>query len=694
MKRSILKVPTTLRANDQLFALLLSVATIGCPVSSATANQSDVEEPLSTEMLAPMDPAVSASELASICESDASELRARIDSLSTLELEHYPLRYLQSVDSILANQHGRWMFALTLAFVHPDESTSNAARGCAESFSSIETRLFSSAEIYSRLMDVDLADASPETRRSISLLANRFRASGVGLAEEARDTAVEIREALGELEFQFIENIRSSDSFIEVPLDRLGGLPTDYIQSRYNSDTELVTISGRLVDSGPVLRYAEDVDLRFDALRLSKRIGYPENHPVLQRILLLRHELAELSGYSNFAELDMQGTMARSPDRVARYTQTLSELVKDAAQREADFLASFASGDQQELAEWDVPYLAARAQDRLATVDSGALRAYFPFDQTLDRVSDFVGTLLNIEFRRVEVRGWHEDVMAYEVLVDSQSRGRILLDMHPREGKVDGNQAVVLQVGIKDHSSPVIALICNFPRGDGELEIAEVRKLLHEFGHAVHFALSGNREFAITSSIGIEFDFLEAPSQLLELFLDDYETVKTLAASGSGAALPADVFNSLAAAEQVGRSLEMQRQLYLADLSLRLHLEFDSSSDLDELNADIERENRPFVRLVPDAHKYASFSHLSGYRSRFYAYDWSLAIAADLYSKFDSSEQLADLGVNYRRTVLERGASVPIDEALEQFLGRPVSFRTFANQLSERQQSLFDRIGD
>ncbi len=645
-------------------------------------------------MLAPIKTAVSASHLASICEADIRELRARIERLSTLEAEHDPLEYLISVDAIFASQQGRWMFALTLAFVHPDETTANIARDCAQSFQSIETDLFSSAEIFGRLMDIDLASSTPETRRAFNLLADRFRSAGVGFSGESHDRAIEIQEELGSLGTQFIENIRTSDSAIEVPRDRLGGLPAEYIETRYDAAKDLVVISGRSDDSQPVLRFAEDAALRFEVLRLSKLRGYPENRPVLHRMLTLRQELAELYGYSHFAELDMQGTMAGSPDRVASYLQTLSELVTDSAQREADYLASLKSEDEQGLAEWDVSYLVSNAQDALGVVSAEVVRSYFPFSQTLDGVVNFVGELLGIEFRRIDVEGWHEDIGAYEVLVDGELRGRILMDMHPREGKIDGNQAVVLQVGIRDRSMPVIALLCNFPEGDEGLEISQVRTLLHEFGHAVHFVLSGNQEFGITSSIGIEFDFLEAPSQLLELFLSEYETMRLLATSNSHMELTADILSDLTAADQLGRSLEMQRQLYFADLSLRLHFNFDDSRDLDELNAEIERENRPFVALVPDAHKYASFGHLYGYRSRFYTYDWSLAIAADLYSEFSGNGNAEEIGVDYRRKVLEQGASVPIDAALEEFLGRPVSFRTFGNQLADLQTSLFERIED
>jgi thimet oligopeptidase len=224
-------------------------------------------------------------------------------------------------------------------------------------------------------------------------------------------------------------------------------------------------------------------------------------------------------------------------------------------------------------------------------------------------------------------------------------------------------------------------LLCNFPRPGAEpalMQHTEVNTFFHEFGHLLHHVFGGHQRWAVTSGIRTEWDFAEAPSQLLEEWVRDAGTLATFAKHHeTGETLPAELVAQMRAAEEFGKGLFVRRQMFYANLSLELYRR--DPSDLDPLRVEIETRAKhlPF-KHVDDTWLYLSFGHLDGYSAVYYTYMWSLVIAKDMFTAFDGSDLLArPAALRYRERVLEPGGSAPAAKLVENFLDRPYTFDAF-----------------
>ena len=70
------------------------------------------------------------------------------------------------------------------------------------------------------------------------------------------------------------------------------------------------------------------------------------NSENIEKILSLRHELALLLGYENYAERSLAKKMASSPEEVINFLTELANKAKPAAQREFQELVAFAKKER------------------------------------------------------------------------------------------------------------------------------------------------------------------------------------------------------------------------------------------------------------------------------------------------------------------------------------------------------------
>jgi thimet oligopeptidase len=283
---------------------------------------------------------------------------------------------------------------------------------------------------------------------------------------------------------------------------------------------------------------------------------------------------------------------------------------------------------------------------------------------------------------------WHEDVTAYDVVrggsggtggpAAATPLGRIYLDLHPRTGKYSHAAQFDLVAGVRGVQLPEGVLVCNFPRG--LMEHDQVVTLFHEFGHLVHHVLGGDQEWVRFSGVATEWDFVEAPSQMLEEWAWDHAVLATFATDESGTAVPADLVARMRTADEFGKGYLARTQMYYAALSYEVHRQVPD--DITALARELQHRHDLFEPL-PDSHFHASFGHLSGYGSGYYTYMWSLVIAKDLFSVFDP-EDLFDATVagRYRDRVLAAGGSGDAADLVADFLGRPYGVEAFERWLA------------
>ena len=267
----------------------------------------------------------------------------------------------------------------------------------------------------------------------------------------------------------------------------------------------------------------------------------------------------------------------------------------------------------------------------------------------------------------------------YDVLRGGQRLGRIHLDLHPRKGKYGHAAQFDLSPGLRGRRLAEGVLVCNFSRS--LMEHDHVVTLFHEFGHLVHHVLAGGQDWTRFSGVATEWDFVEAPSQMLEEWAWDADVLRSFATDADGRPIPRELVDKMRAAKDFGKGAYVRTQMFYAALAYQLHQQVpdDITATMLELQAAYDA-----FAPVPDTHFFASFGHLHGYGSGYYTYMWSLVIAKDLFSAFDRDD-LFDTAVahRYRDRVLAPGGSRDAADLVADFLGRPYDFAAFQAWLDD-----------
>ena len=595
--------------------------------------------------------------------------------------------------AVLANYHELEILidlgagqASLLSNVHPDPELRQTAEKCYQQYVALATEIGTSRPVYDALSALPMDTMAADTRRYLELALRGFRRSGVDRDEATRARVRELGRELAAIGQEFGRNIREDVRHLEASAEQLEGLPEDFLASHPPGEDGLIRISTDYPDYFPVMRYAIDDELRkrFQVLFLNR--GWPGNEEVLMQMLQRRHELAQLLGYRHYADYVTADKMTGSAQTVADFIQRVLELAQPRGETDARLLMEqlrATDPDARQIGSWQRSYLQELVSREQFQLDTRQLRRYFPYRQVLEGMLSLASELFEIEIRPIaNPVVWHPSVEAYEIVEQGEVLGRFYLDMHPREGKYKHAAHFGLVSGVRGRQLPVSALICNFPAGNGLMEHQNVTTLFHEFGHLLHHILGGHQRWSSLSGINTEWDFVEAPSQMLEEWVWDKRSLKRFARTVEGEVIPDSLIQSLQASRDFGRGLWVQNQLFYASLSLGYHNRNPEFSPK-RLMLTLQHRYAPY-EYPEDTHFYASFGHLSGYSALYYTYMWSLVIAEDLFSRF-SSEGLFNPQVAraYRRSVLEPGGLKPAAQLIEDFLGRPYQFTAFARRLNQ-----------
>ncbi len=315
-------------------------------------------------------------------------------------------------------------------------------------------------------------------------------------------------------------------------------------------------------------------------------------------------------------------------------------------------------------------------------MDSKQIREYFNYEASRNGMLTLVQDLFQVQIRPWDTHTWHEDVEAYELVDGDRVLGRFYLDMHPREGKYQHAAMFPFNNGIEGRQLPLAALVCNFPRGSALMQHGQVITFLHEFGHLIHWMFAGHQRWDNVSGIETEWDFVEAPSQMLEEWVWDYETVSGFARNSAGEVIPEDLLARMVAARDFGLGMNTRRQLSLAAMSLELYNGDPADIVIEDLYPRLSREYTHF-EVIPGTHLHANFGHLNGYSAIYYTYQWSKAIATDMFTRFEEQGlRNVEVAGAYRDIVLGGGGTRPAGELVTEFLGREISFKPYADRLS------------
>lgn len=687
--------PFTLLVASLLVAACKPATESGAPEPVATAVPAETAAALPVRYsvigIADLD---SPAKLTALCESEDRLLREHLAKLESFDGKATVDEYYKSLDSLATSLSTMTFYASSLSAIHPDPDLRTAGEECAQLLSEIGTDLGLSHPVYEAVSQLDVSQEGESTKYSVEKTLLSYRLSGVDKDEATRQRIRELNRELVDIGQTFDRNIRDDVRTLELDsVNDLAGLPQDYIDSHPPGEDGKIRITTQYPDLFPFMTYAESDALRKELMTLYLSRAYPQNKEVLEQLLARRYELAQLIGYDNYAELITADKMVGSPERVAGFLEELKGYTTEANDRDYNVLLERLRQDQPDakrVEAWQSAFISEKVKTEQYQVDSKETRQYFNYDNTRDGILTLVQDLFQVRIRAWETETWHPDVEAYELLDGDRVLGRFYLDMHPREGKYQHAAMFPFVNGIEGRQLPVAALICNFPAGTGLMQHSQVVTFLHEFGHLIHWLFAGHQGWSNVSGISTEWDFVEAPSQMLQEWVWDYDTISRFAKNAEGEVIPRSLLDKMIAARDFGLGMGTRRQLSLAAMSLDLYNRNPAGIDLDELVQSKSREYTHFD-AIPGTHFYANFGHLNGYSAIYYTYQWSLAIATDMFTRFEEQGlRNVEVAGAYRDNVLGAGGTRPAAELVTGFLGRDISFKPYADRLSGKKSPTDD----
>lgn len=566
---------------------------------------------------------------------------------------------------------------------HPDPAVRAGAEARVEAVSALTSEMMLDPALWTVFSSLTEEGLDPESTRLLARTQRDFRRGGVDLPEAQRTRVKELNDRETELSLSFARNIRDGRREITVPVEGLAGMPADFIAAHPVTAEGTVTLTTDYTDLMPIREYCTVAETRRALTAAHQDLAWPANDSVLAELLAVRAELAHLLGKGSWADHETETRMIGSGAAIEEFLATLADASQAATDAEYPILLERLRRDDPEATEVhlsDFWYLLSALKAERFDVDAQEVRSYLPYDAVLEGVLATTARLLDLEYVPVQAHAWHPDVLSYDVLRDGARLGRVHLDMHPREGKYGHAACFGLAPGITDRVLPESVLLCNFSRG--LLTHDEVTTFFHEFGHLVHDILAGDQRFVRNSGVATEWDFVEAPSQLLEEWAWDADVLATFTRNEAGDSIPADLVARMQTADGFGRALEVRRQLGHAQVSYHLHT--DRPADLQAATEHWYTVTSP-VAPMRGRHPYAGFGHLTGYGACYYTYQWSLVIARDLLSAFHEAPgglMDAEVAARYRREILEPGGSADAADLVGNFLGRDYDFAAYARWLS------------
>lgn len=572
--------------------------------------------------------------------------------------------------------------ASLIAQTSPDLTLRTAAIMCRQKLAQTAAKLSLSLPLVNRLKAIDPAVLNADEKNALNKALLEFRRSGVERSSADRERIQELHGELAALSAQWAKNLRESPARLSLSSsEQLRGLPDDYINTRRRDAQGNISITTAYPDVLPILSYADDADLRRDVLRMFRNRAHPKNEPVLRNMVEKRYEFAQLLGYENWADFALEDKMSGHPDRAKMFLQQLESAARQGAEQEYRKLLEYQESGSHRIPVWSDHYLKEKLKRSEYALDSKEVRSYFAYENVRAGIIDLVEEMFGVEVRDwQDAPIWHESVTAHALYENDRLLGRFFLDMHPREGKFSHAAAFPIRMGPQSSGIPVAALVCNFPSGGhdtGLMEHRQVETFLHEFGHLLHMLFSSHPNFQTLAMHGLEWDFIEAPSQLLQEWVWDYESLARFAVNSAGNVIPRALVEKMNRARQIGIGLDTLRQLHLASISLAYYDRPPEEVDFKEIWDEMEARYSLFEPL-PSTYPYTAFTHLDSYSAYYYTYQWSLAIATDLFSRFKveglNNETVAK---HYRESVLAPGASRPAAVSIRDFLGRDWSIDAY-----------------
>lgn len=576
---------------------------------------------------------------------------------------------------------------------------------CLPKLSSYYTALGQNSELYNATLSLKNSDTYasllPEQKAQIDQDLRDFELGGVSLSDSAKTRFGEIALELSRLKTEFSDNVLDATNAWEKCVDNesaLDGMPASAVAAA-KQRAEAKNKSGYLLNLEfpsymAVMMFANDRALREEmytafATRASDKGPHAnqfDNSERIEQILTLRAEKARLLGFDTYADLSVVPKMVESPQQVMDFLNDLADKAVPVAQEEFQKLKTFAQEalGLDDLAAWDVAYVSDRLKKQLHDVSDEELKPYFPADKAIPGMFAVVGKLFGLNIEPInDADVYHPDVKLYGIKdAQGRPRGEFYLDNYARENKRGGAWMDVCatrqRVG-DGVQQPIAYLTCNLtpPVGDDPalLTHMEVTTLFHEFGHGLHHMLTQVETAGVSGINGVEWDAVELPSQFLENWCWERESIDLISGHyQTGEALPDQLLEKMRNARNFQSAMQLVRQLEFSLFDMQLHLDATPEKAPDVQSTLNSIRDRVAAVEVPEFNRFqTSFSHIfaGGYSAGYFSYKWAEVLSADAFSRFEEEGIFSEsAGHDFLTQVLEVGGSRDAMSSFKAFRGR------------------------
>jgi len=642
------------------------------------------------------------------------------------ELDELIAQFQSVIDEVAKQDNPTWD-----SFVRPQEEAGNALslfwspvshlnsvmntdalreayNQCLPKLSAFYTEIGQNNDLYYATLRLRNSDEyetlSVAQQKSLNNDIRDFELGGVSLSDDKKARYVEIAQSLSKLTNKFSENVLDATNAWEKLIeneDDLRGLPASAIAAAKQRAEEKDQKGWLLNLEFPVyysiLTFCENAALRKEvytaySTRASDKgphAGQYDNGDVALEILQLRAEKAALLGYDNYAQVSVVPKMVDSPEQVIDFLNDLAKKALPEAQREFQALEAFAKSTVgiEVLNNWDTAFVGEKLKQEQYAISEQDLKPYFPATKAIPGMFAVVGKLFGLSIEQVnDVDVYHEDVQCYAI-TDSNGdlRGEFYLDNYARANKRGGawmDSSATRQQLEQGVQAPIAYLTCNLtpPVGDEPalLTHMEVTTLFHEFGHGLHHMLTKMDTAGVSGINGVEWDAVELPSQFLENWCWERESLDMISGHyQTGDAIPDEMLDKLRRAKNFLSAMQLVRQLEFSLFDMQVYMQATPDKPVDVNGILDSVRDQVAVLPYPDfVRMHHSFSHIfaGGYAAGYFSYKWAEVLSADAFSRFEEEGIFNEqTGKDFLTNVLEMGGSRNAMESFVAFRGREPS---------------------
>lgn len=584
-----------------------------------------------------------------------------------------------------------------LSYVSTDKKFRDAANDLQMQISQYMVDVATRRDVYKAIREYTDTNPrlDPVQAKLVKEMLIGFKNSGMDLNDADLEKFKALNKEKAEYIIKFDKNIQEYKDPLAVTQEQLKGLGEDYIKKLSKTDDGKYLVTLDYPDYVPFMQNADDEQARKELEFKFNRRGGQENVELLEKTLTLRREIARLLGYKNHAELRLEDRMAKNPKTVMAFLKDLQKKLKPLGKKEDKEMIAYKNSktgkNSRTLYSWESGYWSNKFRKENLELDSEKIKEYFPSQVVIDGMLDLFGGVFGITFEPVDIPVWHPDVKAFKI--KDKASGELVayfyMDLYPREGKYKHAACFGLVEGEEKQDGtyqiPFVAIVANLNKPSGDtpslLKHSEVETLFHEFGHVLHNALT-KAKYSAFSGTSVSWDFVEAPSQMLERWAWNPQVLKKISRHyQTGESLPDDLIKRMIAAKNFGAGGMYLRQDFFAQYDMTLHTA-DTTPDTTKLYFELTKKIRG-LPLTKGTIPQASFGHImGGYDAGYYGYLWSEVIAEDFFGEFKKNGIFnPETGLKFRREILEKGGTLDEEKMVENFLGRPADNKPFLKSI-------------